>query len=276
MKSGPRGRVNVRPEPDHRTLIGGSTMADEDATTLRCVRAPACHPERKLHARGLCKRCYYATAAQKAKRAAREADPARKIARALYHAAHYRRPGTKAARAIARSTPKRKAVKAAYDAAYYAARRKADLCYRLRTKLRVRVNCALRNGSRAGSAVADLGCSIEHLKLHLALFWDEGMSWENWGHEPGCWSIDHIKPLSAFDLTVRAQFLEAVHYTNLQPLWHVDNLRKGNGLHAYAACVNGYTIKSTCTSSGALSVPGCVTSLRKSPNDVGPPTVTFG
>jgi hypothetical protein len=50
------------------------------------------------------------------------------------------------------------------------------------------------------------------------------MSWENWGEY---WHIDHIKPLAAFDLTVREEFLRAVHWTNLQPLEKLANLRKG-------------------------------------------------
>jgi len=101
-----------------------------------------------------------------------------------------------------------------------------DLDYRLRTLLRGRLSKALTKGYKKGSAVADLGCSIQHFKLHLELFWDEGMSWFNYGRGEGQWSIDHIKPLASFDLTDRVQLLQAVHYTNLQPLWHVDNMRK--------------------------------------------------
>jgi hypothetical protein len=48
------------------------------------------------------------------------------------------------------------------------------------------------------------------------------MTWDNWTTDG--WHIDHIKPLaSSFDLTDRKQFLEACHYTNLQPLWAKDN-----------------------------------------------------
>jgi hypothetical protein len=94
----------------------------------------------------------------------------------------------------------------------------------LSQNLRNRLNRAIKRNSAAGSAVRDLGCSIEQLKIHLEAQFAPGMSWDNWGE----WHIDHIKPLSAFDLTDRAQFLAACNYSNLQPLWEAENLRKSN------------------------------------------------
>ena len=52
------------------------------------------------------------------------------------------------------------------------------------------------------------------------------MSWENHGIHG--WHIDHIIPLSSGK--TEDEILELFHYTNLQPLWAVDNLKKGGKL----------------------------------------------
>jgi hypothetical protein len=58
--------------------------------------------------------------------------------------------------------------------------------------------------------------------------WEGGMSWENYGNKRGQWSIDHKIPLSSMDLSNREQLLKVCHWTNLQPLWVIDNAKKGN------------------------------------------------
>ena len=100
-----------------------------------------------------------------------------------------------------------------------------DLQYKLKCRLRSRMKTAVRRGFKSGSSVSDLGCSIEFLKEHLTSQFKEGMTWDNWGRTG--WHIDHIVPLSAFDLSDREQFLKAAHYTNLQPLWYWENISKG-------------------------------------------------
>jgi hypothetical protein len=97
---------------------------------------------------------------------------------------------------------------------------------KLATRLRNRINRAIECDLKSGSAVSDLGCSIEEFKVYLESKWQEGMTWEN--HAVDGWHIDHIIPLSYFDLTNREQFLKACHYTNMQPMWAKDNLSKGN------------------------------------------------
>ena len=67
-----------------------------------------------------------------------------------------------------------------------------------------------------------LGAEWEEVKVHIEEQFVEGMAWENHGE----WHIDHIIPLAS------AKNLEEVvplcHYTNLQPLWATDNLKKGD------------------------------------------------
>lgn len=91
--------------------------------------------------------------------------------------------------------------------------------------LRSRIRHSIKNKQKSGSAVKDLGCSIDELKEYLGKQFDKNMTWDNYGFYG--WHIDHIIPLSSFDLTDRQQFLKACHYTNLQPLWAKENLSKG-------------------------------------------------
>ncbi len=101
-----------------------------------------------------------------------------------------------------------------------------DPHYKLRQNLRNRLNSAIKDNLKTGSAVRDLGCSISELKAHLESKWQPGMSWENHGQYG--WHIDHVVPLASFNLTDREQFLKACHFTNLQPLWAEDNLTKSD------------------------------------------------
>lgn len=104
-----------------------------------------------------------------------------------------------------------------------------DINYKLACSLRTRLNIAIERNYKAGSAVRDLGCSIDYFKQHIETQFQKGMSWSNRGRGKKKWHIDHIKPLSGFDLADREQFLEACHYTNQQPMWSMENILKGVG-----------------------------------------------
>jgi hypothetical protein len=99
-----------------------------------------------------------------------------------------------------------------------------DIQYKLKSLLRHRLYVALKGNFKSGSAVKNLGCTIPELKDYLESKFHPDMNW----HNHGAWHIDHIKPLSSFDLTDHKQLLEACHYTNLQPLWAKDNLLKSD------------------------------------------------
>lgn len=112
---------------------------------------------------------------------------------------------------------------------YYKERLAIDPQYRLRNLLRARLRAAIKNKQKVGSAVKDLGCTIEDFikylesKFTINPWTQELMTWSNCGVR---WEIDHIQELSTFDLSNRNQFLVACHYTNLQPLWKEEHLIK--------------------------------------------------
>ena len=114
---------------------------------------------------------------------------------------------------------------------YLQERRKSDISFRLKERIRSRLNSAVKAKKKNGSAVKDLGCTIADFKEHVeGLFYESpthgAMTWQNWGVGPGKWQLDHIVPLSSVDLTSRFDFLRVVHYSNIRPLWHEDHVLK--------------------------------------------------
>lgn len=85
---------------------------------------------------------------------------------------------------------------------------------------------ALKINSKTGSAIKDLGCTIEKFKEYIEKQFQPGMTWKNWSLKG--WHLDHKVPLSKFNLTNRKQLKKALHYTNYQPMWWKENLKKGN------------------------------------------------
>ena len=71
-----------------------------------------------------------------------------------------------------------------------------------------------------------LGCSPTFLKKYLEKKFKSGMNWKNYG--PKGWHVDHIKPLSKFNIENIEEQYKAFHYSNLQPMWAMDNLKKSN------------------------------------------------
>jgi hypothetical protein len=105
-------------------------------------------------------------------------------------------------------------------------RARLDPVKKIKFNLRTRISMVIRGKIKNGHTIKSLGCSLPALLSHLMSKFQSGMTWENYGRKG--WHIDHIKPLAAFDLTDHEQYLQACHYTNLQPLWWYDNLKKSD------------------------------------------------
>ena len=114
-----------------------------------------------------------------------------------------------------------------YRRQWQANRMAADPSFHLRSNLASLINTAIRKqfGVKAIRTNALIGCTITELCQHLEAQFTDGMNWDNYGRNG--WHIDHIRPCASFNLTDPYQQRQCFHYSNLQPLWEADNIRKG-------------------------------------------------
>jgi hypothetical protein len=105
--------------------------------------------------------------------------------------------------------------------------READPQRRAISRIRSCLQQTLKSygGRKAARSEELLGCTVYEARAWIAAKFQPGMSWENHGE----WHIDHIRPCASFgDLTQLEQQKQCCHYTNLQPLWAVDNILKSD------------------------------------------------
>lgn len=107
-------------------------------------------------------------------------------------------------------------------------RLKTDPAFKVITNLRRRQSLALKGERKVTTTIELLGCTAEQARAHIEAQFTKGMSWDKVGRR-GI-HIDHIIPLSSFDLNDPKQQRQAMHHTNLQPLWAKDNLKKSDKL----------------------------------------------
>lgn len=113
--------------------------------------------------------------------------------------------------------------------AYRKKRRAEDPQYCIKLRLRARIASALKYNSKSDSTINLLGCTIPEFKVYLEGKFTEGMTWDKL--LSGEIHIDHVKPCASFDLTNEEEQRKCFHYTNLQPLWAADNIKKGSKLN---------------------------------------------
>jgi hypothetical protein len=105
-------------------------------------------------------------------------------------------------------------------------RRKNDILHKLVHYLRSRTNSYIKKigVKKNNSSLKLIGMSPIQLKEHLEKQFTQDMSWDNYGFYG--WHIDHIIPLSS--AKTEEEIYKLCHYSNLQPLWAEDNLKKSN------------------------------------------------
>ncbi len=108
---------------------------------------------------------------------------------------------------------------------YTKKQRQINFNFKLKSNCRTRLYQALKGKVKSARTMELIGCSIEELWNHLESKFKPFMRKENYGK---LWQVDHIIPCASFDLSDPEQQKKCFHYTNLQPLWTLDNMRKGN------------------------------------------------
>jgi len=111
-----------------------------------------------------------------------------------------------------------------YQKQYLKERRIIEPLFKLRCNIGSNIRMAIkRQGyTKKTKTFQLLGCTYEEFKEHLEKKFTKGMSWENQGE----WHLDHIYPVSlAKD---EEELIRLNHYTNFQPLWALDNIKKSN------------------------------------------------
>lgn len=110
---------------------------------------------------------------------------------------------------------------------YRKKRLKTDIQYYIKDRLSSRIRMAImqQTGKKTERTIELLGANIDTVRKHIEGQWEIGMTWEN--HSIIGWHIDHIIPCANFDLTDPEQQKKCFNYTNLQPLWYLDNIQKG-------------------------------------------------
>jgi hypothetical protein len=102
---------------------------------------------------------------------------------------------------------------------------KKDSLFRLANIMRSRTRLFFKskNIKKKNDTFEIVGCTPEYLMEYIEKKFTDGMSWEIFGSHI---HIDHIIPLSS--AKTEEEIYKLCHYTNLQPLWAEDNLKKSN------------------------------------------------
>ena len=106
----------------------------------------------------------------------------------------------------------------------YYHRKKTDPLFKLTCNIRNLIANSIkkRGFTKKSKTYQILGCTFEEFKQHLEKQFIEGMNWDN----RSLWHLDHIYPISL--ATDEEHLIRLNHYTNFQPMWAIDNIKKGN------------------------------------------------
>jgi hypothetical protein len=110
-----------------------------------------------------------------------------------------------------------------YERKYWKSKYKKDINFTIKRILRSHFYRLINKKNKKENINNLLGCSIDEFKKHIESQFKPEMNWNN--HKI-IWEIDHIKPISLFNLTNLEEQKQCFHYTNMQPLFKTTEIAK--------------------------------------------------
>lgn len=113
-----------------------------------------------------------------------------------------------------------------YKKKYLRKKRIEDPMFKLKENVRTRTYQAIKGKYKKNKRTIEyLGCNFLFYKDHMQKQFKKGMTWENYGE----WHIDHIIPLASAN--TEEELIKLFHYTNTQPLWAEENIKKSDKIY---------------------------------------------
>jgi len=105
------------------------------------------------------------------------------------------------------------------------ARKEYDPEYKLVTNLRSRLGRAVRGKSNSRATEQIIGVDVEIFTKWVEFQLEEGMTMQNYGP---VWQLDHVLPISSFNLLDEEELFQAMNWVNIRPLTPIKNMQKYN------------------------------------------------
>ena len=112
---------------------------------------------------------------------------------------------------------------------YNKKKRLEDPFYKLKQNIRTKISQSLKGYSKSKTTLQILGVdNFDVFKQHIESQFQKGMNWQNYGLGENKWVIDHRIPVNS--AKTEQEIYAINHYSNLQPMWSIENMKKGTNI----------------------------------------------
>ena len=124
---------------------------------------------------------------------------------------------------------------------YQKNKRKNDIIFKIRSNLRGRLRLCINSYVKKETTNILISCNPDFFIKWIEYQFNTYMSWDNYGKY---WQLDHVKPLSLFNLKNKNERIIAMHWSNIRPLESKKNNSKNNKFSFKITYLHEIVIKS--------------------------------